>query len=104
MPTREEVEKLKREWLQDAVWDIEDTEGFEEHKEELLAFRLETEAEWESLEEEKRLNSIEQARKLGVEGLYNLYVKQQVQIENLTNALLLLTEGKPFEAYKAVSK
>ena len=103
MPTRQEIESLKREWLADGVWDIEDTEGFEEHREELLAFRLEVESEWESQEEEKRLNNIEQARRLGVEGLYELCIKQQAQIENLTNAILLLTEGKTYEAYKAIS-
>ena len=103
MPTRQEIERLKKEWLQDACWDIEDTEGFEEHRAELLAFRLETEADWESQEEEKRLSNIEQARRLGVEGLYDLYVKQQAQIESLTNALLLLTEGQSHEAYKIIS-
>ena len=103
MPTRQEIEQLKKEWLNDAVWDIEDTEGFEEHRAELLSFRLETEAEWKSQEEEKRLNNIEKARRLGVEGLYDLYVRQQAQIESLTNALLLLTEGQSHEAYKAIS-
>jgi hypothetical protein len=33
--TREEIENLKTGWLQDPIWDIESTEGFEEHKEEL---------------------------------------------------------------------
>jgi hypothetical protein len=42
--TREEIEKLKRDWLADGVWDIEDTEGFQAHREELLAFSRETEA------------------------------------------------------------
>ena len=37
--TREEVEELKVAWMNDAIWDIEDTEGFEEYREELLAFR-----------------------------------------------------------------
>lgn len=40
MKTRNEVEKLKSEWLSDACWDIEDTEGFEEYKPELLQYRL----------------------------------------------------------------
>ena len=44
--TREEVEELKVAWMNDAIWDIEDTEGFEEYREELLAFRKEKEAEW----------------------------------------------------------
>jgi len=35
----EEVEKLKVQWQSDPCWDIENTEGFEEHKVELLAYR-----------------------------------------------------------------
>jgi hypothetical protein len=46
MKTREEVESLKRSWRNDPIWDIEDTEGFEEHREELLAFRVEMEEKW----------------------------------------------------------
>lgn len=47
MPTKAELDKLKESWLKDPCWDIEETEGFEEHKEELRAFRLEKESEWE---------------------------------------------------------
>ena len=46
MKTREEVEKLKAEWLEDDSWDIEDTEGFEEYRDELYILRLETELKW----------------------------------------------------------
>ena len=38
--TREEVEALKANWLQDPCWDIEKTEGFEEYASELLSFRM----------------------------------------------------------------
>lgn len=44
--TNEEVTALKSQWKDDPLWDIEDTEGFEEHREELVEFRLECEAEW----------------------------------------------------------
>ena len=46
MKTREEIEKLKMEWRRDPIWDIEDTEGFEDHIDELRAYRLQTEKEW----------------------------------------------------------
>lgn len=46
MKTREEVEALKKEWLEDDSWDIEDTEGFEEYRDELYILRLETELKW----------------------------------------------------------
>lgn len=43
--TRDEVAALKREWIQDPCWDIETTEGFEAHQDELLAHRLNVEEE-----------------------------------------------------------
>lgn len=43
--SRAEIEALKADWLNDGVWDIEDSEGFEAHREELLAFRKEIEAQ-----------------------------------------------------------
>ncbi len=43
MKTRNEVERLKTEWLRDPYWAIEDTRGFEEHRVELLAYRLDAE-------------------------------------------------------------
>lgn len=54
----EEVDALKLSWLKDPCWDIEETEGFEDHKEELLAFRKKIEKEAharvEKLNEEKK--------------------------------------------------
>lgn len=40
-----ELDTLKKNWMQDPCWDIEDTEGFEAHRAELLAFRKQIEAE-----------------------------------------------------------
>ncbi len=51
--TREDVEKLKEDWLKDASFDLEEEEGFEEYKDELLAFRKEHEADWAQKAEEK---------------------------------------------------
>lgn len=45
--TIEEIQALKDDWLKDPCWDIEDTEGFEEHKDELLAYHKQVDAEWE---------------------------------------------------------
>lgn len=47
MKTEEEISKLKSDWYQDPIWDIENTEGFEEHKSELLSYRRQCEAGWE---------------------------------------------------------
>jgi carbonic anhydrase len=37
------LEDLKRRWRNDPNWDIEDTEGFEDFRQALYAYRLETE-------------------------------------------------------------
>ena len=47
MATRAEIDELKECWCYEPTWDIEDSEGFAEHAEELKAFRLEMEAQWE---------------------------------------------------------
>ncbi len=39
MRTKEDIEDLKRNWQIDPCWDIEETEGFEDHKLELQNFR-----------------------------------------------------------------
>lgn len=49
-----EVRALKENWRGDPVWDIEDTEGFEEHKAELKDYRLAMEASWVKQNEERR--------------------------------------------------
>lgn len=36
---RQNLEDLKQNWLLDPCWDLADTEGFEEHREELAAFQ-----------------------------------------------------------------
>lgn len=57
--TPQEIEQLKKNWLANPEWDIEDTEGFETHREELLAFRNEKRAEWEAKQEERDNKRIE---------------------------------------------
>lgn len=38
--TEAEIEDLKAQWRADGCWDIEDTDGFEAHAQELRAYRL----------------------------------------------------------------
>lgn len=45
--TPEELNRLKLEWRADPTWDIENTGYFEAYYDELLAYRVETEARWE---------------------------------------------------------
>jgi hypothetical protein len=64
--TREEIECLKRDWRTES-WDyceLEETEGFEAHHDELKAFRLEIEAEREARYEKERLRETERIQKL----------------------------------------
>jgi hypothetical protein len=53
MKTREEVEALKINWHDDPNWDIEETDGFEEYKDELLAYRKQSEKEWEDARQKR---------------------------------------------------
>jgi len=45
---RQEIDELKAGWASDPCFDIEDTEGFEDVREELRDFRYEMEAKWEA--------------------------------------------------------
>jgi hypothetical protein len=62
MKTIVEIEALKLDWESDPCWDIEDTEGFEDHYHELLAFSEQKKLEWD-LEADKRER--DKAAKLG---------------------------------------
>lgn len=50
--TPQELQALKDNWLDDPIWEIERTEGFEEYASELKAFREEWEAKWKADQEE----------------------------------------------------
>jgi hypothetical protein len=65
MKTPREIEDLKRNWESDPCWDIEETEGFEDHQAELLAHRLQKEAEWK---EQYQQTVLAKAEELGVPG------------------------------------
>lgn len=90
MATKQEIEKLKSDWKYDPCWDIENTEGFEDHKEELLKYRIEQEQIWESISKERK---DKRCNELGIPGNYKLlsYLEKledqieflQVQIEKI---------------------
>jgi hypothetical protein len=54
MKSKEEIEKLKIDWHKDPCWDIETTEGFEEHQQELLEYRKACESKWKVIAEERK--------------------------------------------------
>lgn len=85
--TRNEVENLKRQWVVDPCWDLEDTEGFEEHKDELLEFRLKQEKKREDKWLKEQEDVDKKAKELGLEGMYRIILKQEREIEQLKKEL-----------------
>jgi len=83
MKTRKEIDELKANWKHDPCWDIEDTEGFELHRDELIAYRQECEARWKSQREQRILKF---ATPLGLENnpaLAEYLMRQEAAIEEL---------------------
>lgn len=84
MKTREDVEKLKENWFADPCWDIEDTEGFEDYREELADYQEACERLWR----QERLTRLEaRATTMG------LTVAGVIEIERLENKIAYL-EGQ----------
>jgi hypothetical protein len=90
--TREEIEALKQDWHADPCWDIEETEGFEAHREELEAYRLECEAAWQqAYEAESAALAVEIGHpgNLDLARQYQVY-EREVRLQ-MTSATDLLT-------------
>lgn len=64
-PSRAEVESLKRDWAADPCWDLEETPGFEEFRDELTEFAARTR---EKGERRYRKALEEYAERIGVPG------------------------------------
>jgi hypothetical protein len=87
MKTKSEVEYLKLNWSCDPVWDIENTEGFEEYHDKLLEFRLEKEKQWQE-DYGKRL--WEKSCKMGINGnitLTKYIIEMEKKIEKLSERM-----------------
>lgn len=83
MKSRKDVEKLKSQWKDDPCWDIEDTEGFEDYYDELIAYRQTQEKKWARLE---HLRLCDLAIKYGIPGKLEVaaYIESlEDQIERL---------------------
>lgn len=78
MKVEYEITQLKINWLNDPCFDIEDTEGFEDHRKELLAFRQHAERKWA---EKREADLAVKADAIGCPGNLKLaaYVKQLEQ-------------------------
>ena len=86
--TIQEVEKLKLSWKEDPCWDLSETDGFEDYKEELKIFQEKCEKEWEKQIAEKEAKIDEEARLLGIEGLYRIILRQQQIIDDLKEQII----------------
>lgn len=83
----EALTKLKNEWQADPCWDLEDTDGFEAHRDELLAYRLECEAKWTA---EKQAQLEKRAELLGCPGnvkLAQYVVSLEYRLDRLVERL-----------------
>ena len=81
--TRKEIDALKRDWSRDPNWDIEETDGFEDHYHELLEHRLEMESQWRR---EKEASHEAKAERLGCPG--NVQLARYIEaLENRISAL-----------------
>ena len=68
MKTREQVECLKDNWRCDPCWDIYETEGLEEYRDELVTFQTNMNQEWRAREYNKIYDF---AQGLGIETIGN---------------------------------
>ncbi len=85
MATNIELEELKQSWKKDPCWDIESTEGFEEHIEELLEFSRKTKEEAEEAFHVQRIKDLN--RVVQETGCVNLYLKTYSEIAHSASKL-----------------
>src|SRR5690242_5769687 len=86
MAERAEIEALKKNWMTDPCWDIETTQGFEEHVDELRAFRLEKETEWKNKQEAERNELMVRLGISGNSALLDHLLMLERRIQKLENA------------------
>lgn len=99
----QKLNDLKENWLEDPVWDIEETEGFEDYKEELLQFRLQQEKIWEEQAEKRERKIDEKARELGIEGLYRILLEYENSLQRQRMAIECLANNNNTDAFRALS-
>ncbi|MGE5619567.1 MAG: hypothetical protein ACM3US_09955 [Sphingomonadaceae bacterium] len=85
--SREEIEYLKGQWESDPTWDLEETEGFEAHREELAAFAAAKKAEWEAQEKARRERRMEELGISNNVALFGYLEGLERRIERLGNQL-----------------
>ncbi|WP_368507830.1 hypothetical protein [Bradyrhizobium lupini] len=94
--TRDEIEHLKRNWLDDPHWDVEHTEGFEDHRDELKAFHdgiTEKRRQKDQAEHEARIAALDAKAGLGGNrALAEYIISMEDRIESLDSHAERLSE------------
>lgn len=83
----EEIEALKANWRADPCWDLENTEGFERYKGELLRYRHQMEIDWR---DKSQARLIKMANDLDIPGkvvLVEYLERLQAKIDDLSHKL-----------------
>lgn len=84
MKTRAEIEALKFQWTEDPCWDLEETDGFENHREELREYRQDVERRQASALLTRRTR---RAKELGVSLELAIYIETlEARLEKLERA------------------
>ena len=102
MKTRRDIEQLKAGWLRDPLWDIEDTEGFEAHHDELVQFRETVQARWRAAVDERERALDAEAERIGVHGLLRLLREAEARQQRQHEAIALLADGRAHDAWRAL--
>ncbi len=90
---RQAVEDLKKDWITDPCWDLEETEGFEAYYQELLAFRKRIE-EAARIKQEREVEDKARALNCSVD-LVNYIETLEYKIEMLSSELDALKKAQP---------
>lgn len=83
--TDDEIQALKDSWVRNPNWDVEDTEGFEQYKDELLRFRMEIEEFWKKRDAERHAQRVRMmSTETGIDDpslADNLYTFQEIEAD-----------------------
>ena len=98
MKTRRDIEQLKAGWLRDPLWDIEDTERFEEP----VQFRETVQARWRAAVDERERALDAEAERIGIHGLLRLLREAEARQQRQHEAIALLADGRAHDAWRAL--
>jgi hypothetical protein len=102
-PTHSDIDALKANWLKHPLWHLENTEGYDAHRAELLRFRQGREAEWAAKQREKEAQIDAEADALCVRGLYRKILTLEAFEKRHRDAINALSDGDARRAYRILA-